>query len=144
MLLKSNTSDNVLEQEANNYSRYLLDRDPPKDMIERYIHASRKLGIDAVSISDSKIMEFSHAYPWTIPFLDAATGLMHPDALIRKKIYTMAAVLEASTLFTEAFLPRTLSPLSLFVRLISSGIIAGIKIIIGMPLLLYLRRCSHV
>ncbi len=139
MLLKSNTSDNVLEQEANNYSRYLLDRDPSKDIVERYIHASRKLGIDAVSISDSKIMEFSHAHPWTIPFLDAAVGLLQPEALLRKKIYTMAAILEASPLYTEHFLPKRLSPLTLLFQLIFNCLTAGIKIIVGIPMLILIR-----
>jgi len=89
---------------------------------------------------DDHIIKYSISHEWSIPFLDAAAGLIQPDALIRKKIYTMAAVLEASTLFTEEFLPRPLSPLALFCLLLTNGMLAGIKIIIGVPLLLFIRR----
>jgi len=126
------------------FSRYLLDSTPPRKIVERYINASHSLGIiNAVNKADLNILKFSRNHPWSISFLDAACGFLYPGALLRKKIYTMAAVLEASPLYTGYFLPQNLSSLRLFVQLITNGLIAGIKVMIGIPIFLYVRRRSH-
>jgi hypothetical protein len=135
-----NIKNNVLEKEALLFSRYLIDREPPVELVDRYVNANRQLGIDEGPHLDDNILKFTWAHPWSISFLDAASGLMQPDALIRKKIYTMAAVLEASTLYTEKFLPGKLSALSLFWMLITNGIVSAIKIVIGVPLFFVIRR----
>jgi hypothetical protein len=135
--------NNILEREAYLYSNYLLDREPPEEIVKRYVNANRKLGIDVVPPSDANILKFSLTHPWSIPFLDAATGFLHPDSFLRKKIYTMAAVLEATPRYTEDFLPQNLSPLKLFVQLIANGLTAGIKVMIGIPMFLFIRRHTH-
>jgi hypothetical protein len=132
-----------LAREAYLYSRYLIDREPPEEIVERYIKANRVLGIDSASPLDTDILDFSLKHPWSIPFLDAAAGFLKPDAILRKKIYTMAAVLEASPHFTGHFLPQTISPLKLFAQLIVNGLSAGLKIMFGIPIFLLIRRRSN-
>jgi hypothetical protein len=90
------SKDDILEKEARLFARYLIDCEAPPEMVDRYINANRKLGTDVVIDFDAKMMEFALTHPWSVPFLDAAAGFLQPNALIRKKIYVMTAVLEAS------------------------------------------------
>jgi len=136
MKSENNYSDPVLEEEALLFARYLIDCDPPREMVVRYIDANRRLGVNAVTAADEHILNFSVSHPWSIPFLDAAAGILRPEAVLRKKIYIMAAVLEASPRYPECFLPVNLSSLVLFLRLIINGFTACIKIMIGIPMLM--------
>ncbi len=137
------SKDFVLEKEARLFARYLLDCDPPREMVDRYISANRHLGLNVVTAENEHISNFSLSHPWSIPFLDAATGFLQPEAALRKKIYIMAAVLEASPRYAKDFLPDNLSPLLLFVRLITNGLTAGIKILVGLPMFLIIRRSKN-
>ena len=132
--------DSELEEEALLFARYLLDCDPPREMVSRYIDTIRQLGVNTVTTSDEHILNFSVSHPWSIPFLDAATGILRPEAALRKKIYAMAAVLEASPRYSECFLPVNLSPLVLFSRLITNGFTAFLKVIIGIPMLMLIGK----
>jgi hypothetical protein len=128
-----------LRKEATLYTQYLINRHPSEEIIERYAHANRKLAIDSDIGPDASIVRFSLAHPWSIPFLDAAAGLLRPEALLRKKIYTMSAVLEASTKYTEHFLPSLQSSPAFIMQLVYSGLLALIKVLIGIPLWLIVR-----
>ena len=143
MKSENNYRDSVLEEEALLFARYLLDCDPPREMVVRYIDANRRLGVNAVTASDEHILNFSVSHPWSIPFLDAAAGIFRPEAVLRKKIYAMAAVMEASPRYSECFLPVSLSPLALFPRLIANGLTACIKIMIGIPMLMLIGNGKH-
>jgi hypothetical protein len=140
MKSKNNSMDNILEKEASVFTRYLLDCEPPPDMVESYISANRHLGVNAATAADEHILNFSVSHPWSIPYLDAATGISMNDSLLRKKIYIMAAVLEASPRYSESYLPEPLSPFMFFPRLVASGLKACIKIIIGIPMLMLIRK----
>jgi hypothetical protein len=129
----------MLKKEAILFSQYLGKSNPPKELIERYINANKKLEIDVPSGIDAEILKYIHAHPWSVPFLDAATGILRPETSIRKKIYVMAAVLETSPLFAEDFLPIDSSPIKLLLQLLVYGLLAGTKVFLGLPLLLYLR-----
>lgn len=140
MKFDENSRDIVLEKEARLFARYLLDRDPPREMVERYMSANEQLGVNVATAADEHILNFSVSHPWSIPYLDAATGLLMNDSLLRKKVYVMAAVLEASPQYSDSFLPENPLPLVLFCRLIANGLKAGIKVIIGIPILYFLRK----
>jgi hypothetical protein len=129
-----------LEKEARLFARYLIDCEPPPEMIVRYINANRKLCADAAIGIDVKMMKYAVTHPWSVPFLDAAAGFLRPDSLLRKRIYIMAAVLEASTMYSHRFLPQALSPIRLFVHLVVNGVAVGIKVIIGIPIFCFLRK----
>ncbi len=131
---------NVLKQEAYHFSRYLIDRTPNEALVDGYTNANRKLSIDVPLQADKNVLDFALKHPWTISLLDAATGFIYPDALLRKKIYTMAAVLEAFPEYTEYFLPESNSTMMLLFRLIVNAFTAAIKIVIGIPLLMFIRR----
>jgi hypothetical protein len=141
--LKYRAEGCALEREASLYSRYLIGVEPGRETVERYVRANRKLGMDVAPDPDAGIMGFCVAHPWSIPFLDAAAALLWRDALVRKKIYTMAAVLEASTQYTAYFLPSGLAPGFLFLRLFVNGATACLKMAIGIPLFAFVRVLSR-
>ncbi len=140
---KNDFEDRTLEKEAVLFARYLLDSNPPQEMIDRYKSANEQLGVRASTAADEQVLSFSVSHPWSIPYLDAATGLLMNDSLLRKKIYVMAAVLEASPRYAKDFLPENRFLLMVFVQLIGSGLIAGIKMLIGIPLFLVIRRRNN-
>lgn len=136
------TQHHILRQEAHFYGYYLITRKPDEDFVERYVDANVKLGLNTVSGHDVRIVHYSLTHPWSIPFLDAATGILMPESLLRKKIYTMAAILEASTKYTEFFLPSNLSLSALIGQLLSNGLLVSMKILIGLPLFIFVKGCK--
>jgi hypothetical protein len=133
-------NDDILEKEARLLACYLIDSEPPPEMVVCYVDANRKLDACAVNEHDARMMKFVLAHPWSVPLLDAAAGFLQPDSLLRKKIYIMAAVLEASPRFAQQFLPKSLSYSKLFVNLTTNVFTAGIKVIIGIPIFYFLRK----
>jgi hypothetical protein len=143
MTLKHRDEDYILKREAYIYSRYLLGSNPSEELAERYIRANRALGTDHILPVDTRVLEFARSHQWSIPLLDAGAGLLQPEALLRKKIYIMAAILETSPDHAREFLPQVLSPILLALKLIANGISAGVKIFIGIPLLILVRGRDH-
>ena len=136
----SSCSDDVLAAEAILFSRYLLRTDPPAEMIERYVAGDRILFPDRAADADRAVVAFARSHPAAVSLLDAATGLLMPDALLRKKILLMAAILEASPRYADEFLPRTVPPLRLFFSLCGWTLTSAFKVVLGTPLLLLARR----
>ena len=132
----------TLKIEARLFSNYLINREPEGDIIARYIDANLKLGTDAVSDNDAGILRYCMSHKWSVSLLDAATGLLHPRSVLRKKIYIMAALLEASTKYTECFLPGDQSVIAAIIEIMSAGMFACIKILLGVPLYYVLRGRS--
>ena len=89
--------------------------------------------------ADAGLTGFCLAHPWSIPFLDAGCALLRPDAALRKKIYIMAAILEASTQYTDKFLPADLPGHALLIRVAVNGMIACVKTAIGVPMLIFVE-----
>lgn len=117
------------------FGRYLLERDPPEELINRYIAASEQLFSDDTASGDAALLDFVDRHPHSLPFVDAAAGLMRPNSLLRKKILLMAAILEASVHHASEFLApppgrgRTLLSLAWY------ALSAGFKFVIGAAVL---------
>ena len=135
MAVDSHPIDSILENEAQAFSRYLLDQDPPPEIIARYIAANRALFSEACDDSDRNLLEFVRRHEWTIPFVDAVVGWLRPNALLRRKILLTAAILEASPRFADAFLPRPTSTAACVLELGVCGIGAIFKFAFGRLLL---------
>jgi len=134
------SEEGLLRQEAFAFSRYLLDGDPLPKMVERYASANRALLSESASPADRQLLKFSLAHRWAIPFLDAASAFLRPDSLLRRKIYIMAAILEACPRFADRFLPGRTHPVALAFRLASWGALAAVKVALGIPLWLLANR----
>ena len=122
-------------REAGLFARYLLDRDPPEELIARYIAASEQIFPQLPTADEAALLTFVDRHPGALPFVDAAAGVLRPGSLLRKKILLMAAILEASVHLTRDFLApppgrgRTLLALSWY------ALSAGIKFAIGAAIL---------
>ena len=123
--------DQELELEGRLFGRYLVGREPPRELVERYREANRILLGGTAPGSDAAVIAFARRHPWSIPFLDGAAGLVRPGSLLRSKILVMAAVLEASPAFAEEFLSRTVHPVSLVLRVLGLAALAVVRAAVG-------------
>ena len=92
--------------EARTFGRYVLERDIDAVTCERYERAVVELGY-----GDDATTRFAATNPWSIAALDGALAVTQPDALLRKKLLLMAAILETRPAYCDAFLPRHRLPL---------------------------------
>jgi hypothetical protein len=126
--------------EARLFARYLVGRVPPADLVERYRDASRTIWNGGTPPAEDALLTFVRRHPWAVGPLDAATSLLRPGGLLRSKILTMAAILEASPAFADDFLPRSVSKGALAWQLCASGAAASLQVLIGLVLLPIARR----
>jgi hypothetical protein len=115
---------------------YLLDTEPPSEMIERYVAAHRAL----LGGSSSPEWEFVRRHPRTLPYLDAAAGFLYPQSLLRRKILLAVAILEASPAYAGFFLAEVEGRAHLAALLLWHGALSVAKLALGAPLLLAARR----
>ncbi len=129
-------SDGRAAQDFRLISRYLMDADPPVELVNRYVAAHRKLlGDDVISE-----WEFVRRHPRLLPYLDAAAGIFAPRSLLRRKILLAAAVLEASPAYAGFFLEENENRLHLLCVLFWQGVRSAVKLAVGLPLLFMARR----
>jgi hypothetical protein len=153
-------ADAALAREAQLIARYLLDRDCPPEMVERYALAQEGRRKEEGGRRQEeggrrqeeggrrqeeggrrgeRVARFAFAHPWSIPFLDAAGAFLGDGALLRDKLLVMSAVLEASPRFADEFLPRQASRAATLARVAAYGVVAGAKALVGLPLMLLAR-----
>jgi hypothetical protein len=126
--------------EALLFARYLVGRVPPPDLVQRYRDASRTIWAGGAAAAEEALVTFVRRHPWAVGPLDAATSLLRPGGLLRSKILTMAAILEASPAFADDFLPRSVSTGALVWQIVAGGAAAGTQALIGLVLLPFARR----
>ena len=127
----------MVTAEASALSRYLVNRDCPTEMVERYdrgraLLAGPGAGRDAVTA-------FAIDRPWSLPFLDAGAAFVHGGETLRARVLLMAAILEASTRFADEFSARDTGRGRLLVETAGHTLRAGFHLLVGVPLLLLLR-----
>ena len=90
-----------LRTEAIVFGRYLVDREPSEELVERYCRANETLFTGEVGDRDRAALEFARKHPWSVPMLDAAAGLSGQTPLFRKKLLVMTAIVETTPEFVE-------------------------------------------
>jgi hypothetical protein len=116
--------DAVLAHEARILARYLVGREPLAAHVERYVAGCRALFREAPAPEDAAVLGWVRRHPWSVGPLDAASGLWRPGATLRNRLLLMAAVLETTPEFADAFLPRQVGPLALMLRVGAAGLVA--------------------
>jgi hypothetical protein len=103
-----------LKEEAKILSRFLLGEMPDEKSIGLYenAHAIRPI---SGSVQDQKVLRFACRHAWLIGALDGALALSKPNALLRRKLLVMSAILETRPQYAHLFLPRERSFFYLFV-----------------------------
>lgn len=119
--------------------RYLLGCDPPRELQERYVAAHRILYHEQGKSAESPELRFIHHHPWALPFIDAGAGLLQPESVVREKILLMTAILEATPVYAEFFLPGRTPVLTLLLDVTWQALRGGLKIVVGLPLFLWAR-----
>ena len=123
-----------LEAEARTFTRYLIGRTPPPELVARYCEANATLFTAPVPAVEAGIVAFVRRHPWSVGLLDAAVGLRRPGSLLRNKILVMAAILETSPAFADDFLTRPLHPVVLALRVAGLGTLAVARTLLGLVL----------
>ena len=120
--------------EARTFTRYLVGRPPPPELVARYREANAVLFTAPVEPVDAAVVDFVHRHPWSVGLLDAAVGLRRPGSLLRNKILVMAAILETSPVFADEFLTRPVHPVVLVLRTVALGTVAVARALLGLAL----------
>jgi hypothetical protein len=94
----------ALKQEAQILTVYLLHRTPSKQHTQLYARAVSSQKFD--ESNQSKTLHAGLRHPRLLPYLDAYDALFRPNSVLRRRLYLMFAILEASPDFTELFLPH--------------------------------------
>jgi len=79
---------------------------------------------------EDKLIAFAFNHPKTIPSLDAALVFLRPQSELRRRIYIVFAVLEATPEYTRFFLPKRLNIFST-VGVCFAGLRAIVRAIVG-------------
>ena len=128
-------SETTLREEAALFSRYLAGGGTgSREVVERYIDACRKLRLDHAAGQDLGLLVFVSRHPSSLPLLDAACGIVHPEALLRKKLFLMLALLETTPAHATLFIAQPRPFLRAVGRLALYGASASLKILAGLML----------
>jgi hypothetical protein len=125
-------SDHALAREARVLTRYLLGVDCPPELVERYARGRRAI---AETQGKDHASAFAFAHPWSLPALDAASAVIGRAPALRARLHLVAAVLETTPRFADAFLPRHASVLRTIVAIAALTAATALKATIGMPVL---------
>lgn len=89
--------------EANVFGNYVIGEPIDRRSAQIYDAAIKELGYTG----GDAVVEYALKHPGSIGLLDGALALTRPDALLRRKLLVMAAVLETQPKYASSFLPRT-------------------------------------
>ena len=92
-------------QEADILSRYLIGQSASQKEKQLYSDALTKLRV-ALSASEEKLWTFMMQHRWAIPLVDAALAAENSSSSVRRRIFIMLAILEASPRYCNYFLPQ--------------------------------------
>ena len=127
-------STQILRQEASIYARYLSGGPAPPEIIERHVDACRKLLLDRPAREEQGLLAFARRHPWSLPALDAACSVIRPEAMLRKRLFVMLALLETSPAHAPLFIATPRRRLAAAGRLVLHGVSASLKVVLGLAL----------
>ncbi len=104
----------LLREEAIAIAKYLTGREPEEFIIDRYISGVHTKFSNMAETNDRAIESFIQKYPSALSCIDAASAILYPRRLLRKKILLMVAILETTPEYCGYFFPTRFSK-SLFI-----------------------------
>ena len=131
--------DDELRNEAILCGRYLVDREPSEDLIERYARANEVLFAGGTAV-DQEVLDFARRHPWSIAMLDASSGVIGGNSLLRKKLLLMTAIVETTPELVERTEPRSVDLPRLALHVGAAGVRTVFNVVSGLALQLVLRR----
>ncbi len=132
-----------LDQEARVYTKYLIHQEPDAYVLEKYCLAHQKspeLCQGTTSPFDARLVGFSAKSPTWARLADSYTAIFLRNALVRKKIILLMAILESSAPFYQAFeAPESKNPFLIFGLLGLRGSGFAISLLIASLIFLPMR-----
>lgn len=128
--------------EARLFCRYLIGTEASADLLERYAAGCRRLFGGTPEPGEAAVIAFALRRPWSLPFLDAASGLAAPQSELRRRLLLMLALLEACPDHADFFLPEPPGRMRAVARIGRAGLSAAAKAALGLLLLPLARRAS--
>lgn len=127
------------DRQAAAYSRYLVGRAPSPEVLALYRSAASSL-VEICGRADP-LVEFSLRYTWSLGCIDAALALTAPDAPLRRRLFTMFAILETQPQFADEFatFDHTLRDAT---AVVGELVFSGFQLLTGLLLLRFLRARS--
>jgi nucleoside-diphosphate-sugar epimerase len=121
--------DQGVLREAEFMTRYLLGVGCSHELKVRYAEAIEQLKIE-LHMEERRLWRIINRYPFLLCIIDGGLALLKPHGGIRRKIYTMLAILEASPEHADLFLPERCTRLHML-TLVGVGLRAGLVAVAG-------------
>lgn len=115
--------------EMNCYARYLLNQSADEQSLSLF---ERAIQHEATILTEKeeRLLQFMLNNTWSVPLIDAATGLFSPKHKLRKRMIIAFAILETNPLYFNFFQPKQYSVFYLL-HLTARGFIFGVKALAG-------------
>ena len=127
--------------EAEQITDYLLSIPVMENEKNNYVDAMMQLNIQFTKYENA-LWKFMLKSKWRMASVDAALALKEPNNNVRRKLFTMLAILEASPNYTSYFLSKNYSRFYLF-KLIGVGIRSVWRAMVGIIIVKNIKRkCS--
>ncbi len=91
----------LLAKQATIFSAYLVHDSPDDQAIKLFRRSATTVVPDA---SDEKLLRFILRHPKLVGYIDAGLALLKPHSEVRRRLYAMFAILEATPHHTQLFL----------------------------------------
>lgn len=127
----------ITRHQARIFGQSLIGQVPNESAIDLYVKAMHTPV--AVSPADMRLLTFVQRYPMLVGFIDGGLALVNPQSEVRRRLYTMFAILEATPAYAELFLPQNQSKLYV-IRIIFVGLRASIRGVFGVILVKMVAR----
>lgn len=98
-----------LSDEADLIVQYLISTCPSDRVKARYEDAMHTLNVELDAV-DRRLWKIVTRFPFTFRIIDGGLAIVRPTSSIRRKVYIMLAILEASPEYCEYFLPKEMGP----------------------------------
>ncbi len=94
-----------LQKQAEIYCKYLIGKKPNSKAVALFEDAMKKMDFKADS-KDKKIENLVYKFPFLLPSIDGGLALVRKNSIVRKKAFTMLAILETIPEFCDMFLSK--------------------------------------
>ncbi len=122
------------------FGRYLIGNEPGEALVERYCRANTELFVGEATAEDEAVLAFARRHPWSIPMLDAGSGLWGGESLLRKKLLVMTAIVETTRELAGRFEQRGIGIPRLALRLGVTGARTAFHAATGLALAAWVKR----
>jgi len=93
------------EEEARIFGIYIVGSAPSQEIINRYEKIVRSSSVNLTK-KETAIISFAQRHPRLLPAMDAYAAIFKPHLELRRRLFIMFAVLEATPKYSEEFLPK--------------------------------------